>query len=30
VLECSLDFLKEYYSKNPSVDKDGRFGKKRR
>jgi hypothetical protein len=30
VSECSLDLVKEYYGKNPSVEKDGHFGKKRR
>jgi hypothetical protein len=30
VLECSLDLHKEYYGKNPMIEKDGHFGKKKR
>jgi hypothetical protein len=28
VLECLLDLLKDYYSKNPLIERDGRFGKR--
>jgi len=30
VLECSLDLLKDYYGKNPLIERDGRYGKKKR
>jgi len=30
VLECSLDLIKEYYGKNPTIERDGRYGKKKR
>jgi hypothetical protein len=30
VSECSLDLLKEYYGKNPTMQKDKRYGNKRR
>jgi len=30
VLECSLDLLKVNYGKNPTMERDGRFGKKKR
>jgi hypothetical protein len=30
VAECSLELLKEYYGKNPTVEKDKRYGKKKR
>jgi len=29
VLECVLSFFKEYYSKNPTVESNKRFGKKK-
>jgi hypothetical protein len=28
-LECSLDLLKDYYGKNPTVEKDRCFGKRK-
>jgi hypothetical protein len=30
VLECLLDLLNDYYGKNPVIEKDQRFGKKKR
>jgi len=30
VLECSSDLLKDYYGKNPMIQRDGRFGRKKR
>jgi len=29
VLECSSELLKEYYGKNPTIERDGHYGKKR-
>jgi len=29
-MECSLDLLKDYSGKNPLIEIDGRFGKKRK
>jgi len=29
VLESSLDLLKDYYGKNPAMERDGRYGKKK-
>ena len=30
VLESLLNLLKDYYGKNPAIEKDGRFGKRKR
>jgi len=30
VLDCSLQLLKEYFGKNPAVERHGRYGKKKR
>ena len=30
VFKSSMDFLKEYYSKNPAIEKEWRYGKKKR
>jgi hypothetical protein len=30
VLECLLDLLKDYYGNNPMIERDRRYGKKRR
>jgi len=29
VLECSVELLEDYYGKNPLVERDWRFGKKK-